>query len=61
MRQAARAQGIGCEAIREGRHGEIWLVGKTTVEVPRHREIGPKGAFVVRNALEAEFGKGWWR
>ncbi len=39
----------------------MWQCGRTTVTIPRHREINEMTARAIFTTLEAELGVGWWK
>jgi hypothetical protein len=61
IRRAARDADKDWCLLREGGEHEVWGCGRTTVQIPRHREIAERTAVRILQALEAELGEDWWR
>jgi hypothetical protein len=60
IRKAARAKGLIFELER--RHGphDVYRLNGLTIPIPRHREIGPKVSWKIREECELVLGKRWW-
>jgi len=60
IRARARAQGVLITEREGGSHTKL-TVGSATFVVGRHRELKPWETREILQALEGEFGEGWWK
>jgi hypothetical protein len=58
---AARSAGLCWRLERQGARHEVWLLGTTSIAVPRQRELEELTALGIFRRLQAELGKDWWR
>lgn len=59
--KAAKAKGVSWVLIAQSTKHEKWRCGSTDVMIPRHPEVNDLTGLRIKQALEGELGKGWWR
>ncbi len=58
---AAAERRVSWVLVRQGARHELWVCGRTSVTIPRHREINELTALGICRTLEPELGENWWR
>lgn len=61
IRDAAKAQGIPFEQLRQKGSHQYWVCGNTPVVIPKHTEVNERTGQSICKTLEPELGEGWWR
>ncbi|MEU5075991.1 hypothetical protein AB0G76_31185 [Streptomyces asoensis] len=61
IREAAKAQNVRFEKLRQKGSHETWVCGSTPVVIPKHTEVNEITAEGICKHLEAELGERWWR
>jgi len=57
----ARRANIEWMVIREGANHSLYQLGRVTIPIPRHSEIGPGLTEAIFKQCEPELGERWWK
>ena len=59
--KAAKRNGAEWVLIRNGANHDVYSLEGVMIPIPRHAEIGNRGAEMIWKECEEVLGKGWWR
>ncbi|HVA60587.1 MAG TPA: hypothetical protein VNG13_08625 [Mycobacteriales bacterium] len=62
-RIAGRARAVNVDWVikREGASHTVYSLGRLTIPIPRHTELGEKLVTEIFKECAAELGEGWWK